>query len=243
MEFTLLFAALAGVGAMWLAARLTNGSERPAIPANVFELLVNATVVGLVVGRVWAMVVAGSNPLTNLGDLIIVRGGVDPLGASLGSIGALLWTTRKEDLSAARRACTGCAVGTRWMARRLRADRRVPRSNVEPAVGPHRARIRHWSPSRGAVCGAHPRHRSDRARSSPDISPRRDSCAGAARRKWGPSGHRAAPSFTRNREGRPLPHWSRDRSHGRPDRSTCRTSPAPEPWLAVRPGMRPNLSG
>ncbi len=96
MEFTLLFAALAGLAAAWLSARLLARSGLHPIPDNAFDLILNAAVVGVLVGRVWSMVAAGTNPVTNPGDLIVIRGGVDPLGASLGAMGTLLWATRRD---------------------------------------------------------------------------------------------------------------------------------------------------
>lgn len=96
MEFTLLFAAVVGVGSAWLAARILRRRPGSSIPDQTFELALNAAVVGLVVGRVWAMVTTGTNPLTHLGDLIVIRGGVDPGGAALGALAALVWTARHD---------------------------------------------------------------------------------------------------------------------------------------------------
>jgi len=100
MEFTLLFAALSGVATAWLAVKLLDRSERQLIPDHTFELVLNAAVIGVVVGRLWAMIAAGTNPISHPGDFIVIRGGVDPLGASLGALGALIWTTRREGLTA-----------------------------------------------------------------------------------------------------------------------------------------------
>ena len=52
--------------------------------------------VGLLVGRLVAMIGAGVNPITNPMDILVVRGGVDTVGAGLGAIVALLWSARDE---------------------------------------------------------------------------------------------------------------------------------------------------
>lgn len=91
MEFTLLWAALTAVGLGWLGLRVWN--ER--LPDHASDRLVTATLLGLVAGRLTAMIVQGVNPLTNPGDIIIVRGGVDTGVAALVFIGSLLWGTRR----------------------------------------------------------------------------------------------------------------------------------------------------
>ncbi len=97
MEFTLLGRALLAVGAAWLTVRVLdrNGaiSERAAKP---WDILLGAAMVGLLVGRLWAMVAGGTNPITNPLDVIVIRGGVDTVGASLGALAALGWWTRSS---------------------------------------------------------------------------------------------------------------------------------------------------
>jgi prolipoprotein diacylglyceryltransferase len=89
MELTLLWAALTGAGAAWIALRLLA----PRIPPTVsrpFDLLVSAAAGGLLCGRVAALLADGVNPLTHPFELLLVRGGVDPGFASLGALGLLL---------------------------------------------------------------------------------------------------------------------------------------------------------
>lgn len=100
MEFTLLFSTLVAAAAIWVASRLRYRSDPTAVNNAAFEVVLNAAVIGLVTGRIWAMIAAGTNPITNLGDVIVVRGGVDPLGATLGALGALAWTNRRHGLKA-----------------------------------------------------------------------------------------------------------------------------------------------
>ena len=95
MEFTLLWAALIGVAALWLAVRILDrdGAISEVVPGP-FDALLGAAIGGLVVGRLWAMVADGVNPLTNPLDIILVRAGVDTLGASLGAVAVITWSFR-----------------------------------------------------------------------------------------------------------------------------------------------------
>ena len=93
MEFTLLWAALTAVGAAWLGTRVWPGG----LPERPLDELITAAIVGLVAGRLAAMVVQGTNPLTNLSDFLIVRGGVLTPVASLGFIIAL-WAVNDRSL-------------------------------------------------------------------------------------------------------------------------------------------------
>lgn len=85
MEFTLLWAALSGVAGLWLGVRFWAGDDSDSL----FDNLLLATGVGLLGGRLTAMVAQGLNPVTNIGDLIIVRGGVSTVAATVFAIGAL----------------------------------------------------------------------------------------------------------------------------------------------------------
>jgi prolipoprotein diacylglyceryltransferase len=97
MEFTLLGAALvavaAGYAVLWWEAGRTNAAE---CTRDVWDALVAALVAGLVLGRVAAMALAGTNPLTNPGDLLIVRGGVDTVAATVAGLGAFSWQVRAD---------------------------------------------------------------------------------------------------------------------------------------------------
>jgi prolipoprotein diacylglyceryltransferase len=63
-----------------------------------FDLLIGSAVVGLVVGRLAAMILTGTNPFTHLADIILIRGGVDTGFASLAALLYLLWATRRSGL-------------------------------------------------------------------------------------------------------------------------------------------------
>jgi prolipoprotein diacylglyceryltransferase len=89
MEFGLLAAAVAAIGCGWLVLRLTNASQ-------LFDTVLTASVVGLFAGRVAAMVIGGTNPLTRPLDLLIVRGGVDTVAASAAALLWFGWVARKD---------------------------------------------------------------------------------------------------------------------------------------------------
>jgi len=90
MEFTLLWAAVTGVGAAWVGTRIWN--ER--LPDHATDRMVGAAATGLLVGRLTAMILQGINPLTNLGDILIVRGGVHTGAAAAGAIATYLWAAK-----------------------------------------------------------------------------------------------------------------------------------------------------
>lgn len=92
MEFTLLWAALTGVTMMWFGTRIWRENTSD----GAFDKLIGAAVVGLFTGRIVAMIIQGVSPLSNPLDVIIVRGGVDTVAATIGAVGALAWSTRHD---------------------------------------------------------------------------------------------------------------------------------------------------
>lgn len=128
MEFTLLGAAAVAMSATWLWTRRDPVLQRVSDP---FGTLLSATVVGLVAGRVTAMVATGTNPLSL--DLFLVRGGVSTIGATIGALAWLAWSVRGEPGTAdqlapaalvglagwhlgclVRGACLGAAANLPW---------------------------------------------------------------------------------------------------------------------------------
>lgn len=102
MEFTLLYAALTGFGFAWVAVRLLQRAGRmPSQLDRPFDILLGGGVVGLFVGRVAAMIIAGVNPLTNPADILLVRGGVDTGFAALAALGTVVWYARDDPVPAA----------------------------------------------------------------------------------------------------------------------------------------------
>lgn len=92
MELTLLWAAITAVALGWLGLRLW--SKR--LPPQPFDRFIAATITGLAVGRLTAMMSQGVNPLANPADIIIVRGGVHTGGAAVAFVASLLWSTRHD---------------------------------------------------------------------------------------------------------------------------------------------------
>ena len=97
MEFTLLAAAaiaLVGFYAMlWWEARHGNADR---CAGNLFETGVTAAALGIFIGRIVAMILDGVNPITNPADILLVRAGVSPVGATLGAMAVFAWLARKE---------------------------------------------------------------------------------------------------------------------------------------------------
>ena len=93
MEFTLLWAALAGVGTMWAADRWLNEGHRR------FDDLLSAALIGLAVGRLAAMIGAGSYPWQHPGLILLVRAGVHPGWASLAALGWLAVRFRSSPIT------------------------------------------------------------------------------------------------------------------------------------------------
>jgi prolipoprotein diacylglyceryltransferase len=102
MEFTLLWAALLGAGAMWAMLKLEKRlGLLPDTRSDWFDLLIGSAVVGLVVGRMAAMILTGTNPFTHLADIILIRGGVDTGFASVGALLYLAFALRRHGWRAA----------------------------------------------------------------------------------------------------------------------------------------------
>ncbi|MDH3730793.1 MAG: prolipoprotein diacylglyceryl transferase [Acidimicrobiia bacterium] len=102
MEFSLLGAALLAVAAVyaviyWEAAR-GNAAD---CSKDLWDVALGSATAGLVTGRLAAMIIAGTNPLTNPGDILIVRSGVDTGWAAVGALVALAVISRRETVAVA----------------------------------------------------------------------------------------------------------------------------------------------
>jgi prolipoprotein diacylglyceryltransferase len=97
MEFSLLIAALIAAfglyGVLWWEAGRTNAAD---CTRDLWDTAIGAAVTGVVVGRLAAMILAGTNPITRPGDIIIVRGGVDTVAASVTAIVAFGVMARRD---------------------------------------------------------------------------------------------------------------------------------------------------
>ena len=97
MEFSLLGAVFFAVIPLYITiyweARRGNAA---ACSKSLWDIALTAGVVGLIAGRVAAMVGDGVNPLTHPADLLIVRGGVATGPAALAAILTAAWMGRDE---------------------------------------------------------------------------------------------------------------------------------------------------
>jgi prolipoprotein diacylglyceryltransferase len=102
MEFTLLAAAMLGVGSayvmLWWEARHGNADR---CAGNLWDTMLVSGMAGLVVGRIVAMLLDGVNPIGHPADIILVRSGVSTVGATLGAVATFLWFARREPIRTA----------------------------------------------------------------------------------------------------------------------------------------------
>jgi prolipoprotein diacylglyceryltransferase len=101
MEFTLLWAALLAVGAVWVMIKVEGRlGVLPDDRSDWFDMLLGSAVTGLVVGRLAAMMLTGTNPITHPADIILIRGGVATGFASIGALLFLIWSLRRSGIGA-----------------------------------------------------------------------------------------------------------------------------------------------
>ena len=110
MEFTLLWAALTAFAVAWLTIRLT----RLSVPDRPLDRIIGAAVAGIAVGRVAALFMQGTNPLTSPGELLIIRGGVDTVWASVIGLAVLAWPLRRTPRALDEIAPTALAALAGW---------------------------------------------------------------------------------------------------------------------------------
>lgn len=98
MEFTLLIAAAGAVAALRLVlyfeAPRTNAAVECA--SRLFDAGLSAMFFGILIGRLWAMVVAGTSPLDRPFDILLVRGGVATGPATLVALATFVWIMRDD---------------------------------------------------------------------------------------------------------------------------------------------------
>ncbi|MCP4305337.1 MAG: hypothetical protein GY926_26910 [bacterium] len=97
MEFTLLGAVFAGIlplyAVLYWEAKRANAAS---CTRNLWDVALTATIVGVFVGRVAAMLGDGVYPLTHPADLIIIRGGVATGPATVAALATVAWLGREE---------------------------------------------------------------------------------------------------------------------------------------------------
>lgn len=110
MEFRLLAAAAIAVGATCGSLALLHRAA-PAARRRSCDLVAAGLLAGIGTGRLWAMVGGGTNPLSHPLDVLIVRGGVDPLAAGLGALATVVWMSRTAVPAALDALAPGVAFG------------------------------------------------------------------------------------------------------------------------------------
>lgn len=96
MEFTLLWQAGTGVLMALVVTRLQQRRGLVGKEVGLGDRIVGAAAVGVLAGRLTAMVLQGVNPILSPADILVVRGGVHTGGASLAALATLAWGFRRS---------------------------------------------------------------------------------------------------------------------------------------------------
>lgn len=102
MEFTLLAAAAVAVGGFWLMLRWeAKRGNAAGCSLDLWDAGLTAGAIGLLIGRLIAMVQVGINPLADPAQIILVRSGVSTAGASIAALLMFAYLARKTLFEAA----------------------------------------------------------------------------------------------------------------------------------------------
>lgn len=96
MEFTLLWAASAGVAGLYGALRWMGRRDTSLCVRDLWDIALAAGVAGLAVGRLAAMIRGGVNPIRNPGEILLVRAGVDTVAATIAALVVAGWLARRD---------------------------------------------------------------------------------------------------------------------------------------------------
>lgn len=97
MEFTLLARAAIAAGAMWLMIRWeAKRGNAAGCALDIWDAALMSAVGGVIVGRLVAMLSAGINPLTDPGQIVLIRSGISTTGASLAALTIFAFLARKD---------------------------------------------------------------------------------------------------------------------------------------------------
>ena len=105
MEFTLLWSAVLGFGLAWLLLRRTTRYDDPSF---LIDPLWGAVGLGILIGRLGSMISSGTNPLTNPGDILLIRGGVSTTVASVAALAMWAYGVRADLRPASDAAACSC---------------------------------------------------------------------------------------------------------------------------------------
>jgi len=102
MEFSLLAAAAIATGAFWLMLRWeAKRGNAAGCALNLWDAGLTAAIGGVFVGRLFSMLSAGINPLTDPGQILLVRSGVSTVGATVGAFAVFAFLGRRELVTSA----------------------------------------------------------------------------------------------------------------------------------------------
>lgn len=102
MEFSLLGAAAIGVACFWAMLRWEAPRGNAAGCAiDLWEAGITSAIAGVFIGRVAAMVTTGINPVSDPGQILLVRSGVSTTAAAVGAIAVFAVLARRDLVPAA----------------------------------------------------------------------------------------------------------------------------------------------
>jgi prolipoprotein diacylglyceryltransferase len=102
MELSLLAAAAVSTAAFWLTIRWeAKRGNAAGCAVSLWDTGLTAAMTGVFVGRLVAMASVGINPLTDPGQILLVRSGVSTVGATLGGLAMFAWLARRDVISIA----------------------------------------------------------------------------------------------------------------------------------------------
>lgn len=110
MEFSLLGAAAIGVAAFWVMLRWEAPRGNAAgCAVSLWDTGLTAAIAGLFIGRIAAMLTAGINPLSDPGQILLIRSGVSTPAVAIGTL-AVFAVLARSDLIAAADAIAPAAL-------------------------------------------------------------------------------------------------------------------------------------
>jgi hypothetical protein len=102
MEFSLLAAAAMAAGGFWLMVRWeAKRGNAAGCAVDIWDAGITSAIGGILVGRLVAMISAGINPLTDPGQIILIRSGVSTVGATFGTLAIFAFLARRHLFDAA----------------------------------------------------------------------------------------------------------------------------------------------
>lgn len=102
MEFSLLASAAIATAAFWLMIRWeAKRGNAIGCALDLWDAGLTAAIAGVFVGRLVAMGLVGINPLTDPGQILLIRSGVSTVGATLGALAVFAFLARKDMVTAA----------------------------------------------------------------------------------------------------------------------------------------------